>query len=478
MSAQPEHDTFEGPFWQVQGVFDPDGQQPDFSYTIGLHDRGLPELHLWAQPDAGEDPGADWKLSMRDRSHLLNEFADLAVRGRLGVGAEIERRYDAGQTILRFRIGPPADREVLEAYGIAPDAAVVPVHWSLHRAPEGPRGAMAPERERAAASAYREIQAGLLAGRRAPGGWSLPRTPSFAPDQRFGPRTPVVLARAAQLWQADDEVVADLLHAALLVEGAGMSLTYPTAVAGALARQVGRSRCLADVDEDVEDLVMWLTSRPAARARWRRVVRTFDAEGWAAVAPDERDRMARRCAGLLRDLLDMCLSVEVVADVADDDLLLSAHGPWLSGLRRGAPVPGVAWAAGPDVLAVVADLLAPLDLETLGIVAGIHEIAMTRGITEAPGYAELCLRLSGWALVSAAGCPWEPTLASLPGWRPLLEAVHSGVVAPLAPLQEWATCLSSALTHRWRLSNEDVCTLAAPFRQDLPLLEQRLNEPV
>jgi hypothetical protein len=478
MSAQPAHDTFEELFWQVQGVFDPDGQEPDFSYTIGLHDRGLPELHLWAQPDEGEDPGADWVLNTSDRGHLLNELARLAVRGRLGVGAELERRYDAGRTTLRFRVGPPADREVLEAYGIAPDASVLPVHWSLHRAPEGPRGAMTPEQEHAAASAYDEITAGLVEGRRAPTGWTLPRTPSFAPEQRFGPRTPVVLARAAQLWQADDETLADLLYAALLVESAGMSLTNPVAVAGALAREVGRSRCLADLHDDVEGLVSWLTTRPAARARWRRVVRTFDPEGWAAVAPDGRDGMARACAGLLRDLLGMCLSFEVVADVADDDLLLSARGPWLSGLRRGAPVPGDAWSAAPDVLAAVADLLAQLDVESLGTVAGIHQIAMTRGIREAPGYAALCQRLRGWALVSAAGCPWEPTLSSLPGWRPLLEAVPHGVVAPLAPLQAWATCVSSALTHRWRLSGADVRTLAAPFRQDLPLLERRLNAPV
>jgi len=30
MSVQSEHDTFEKPFWRVQGVFDPDGQKPDF----------------------------------------------------------------------------------------------------------------------------------------------------------------------------------------------------------------------------------------------------------------------------------------------------------------------------------------------------------------------------------------------------------------------------------------------------------------
>jgi hypothetical protein len=297
MSAQPAHDTFEEPFWQVQGVFDPDGQEPDFSYTIGLHDRGLPELHLWAQPDEGEDPGADWVLSTSDRGHLLNELARLAVRGRLGVGAELERRYDAGRTTLRFRVGPPADREVLEAYGIAPDASVLPVHWSLHRAPEGPRGAMTPEQEQAAASAYDEVTAGLVEGRRAPTGWTLPRTPSFAPEQRFGPRTPVVLARAAQLWQADDETVADLLYAALLVESAGMSLTNPVAVAGALAREVGRSRCLADLHDDVEGLVSWLTTRPAARARWRRVVRTFDPRGGRPWRPTDATAWRVRVRG-------------------------------------------------------------------------------------------------------------------------------------------------------------------------------------
>lgn len=317
-----------------------------------------------------------------------------------------------------------------------------------------------------------------MAGRRAPAGWSLPRAPSFAPGQRFGPRTPVVLARAAQLWQADEETLADLLHAALLVETSGMSLSHPTAVAGAVARQVGRSRCLADLHADVHGLVDRLTDRPASRARWRRAVRSFFGDEWAALGLHERDRMVQRCAGMLHDLLHMCLSVEAVADVADDELILSAHGPWLSGLRRGRPVPGDAWAAAPEILGVVSHLLAPLDVETLGIVAGVHQIAMTRGVTEAPGYADLCRRLSGWALVSAAGCPWDPTLASLPGWRPLLEAVPHGVLAPLALLEDWATCVSSALTHRLRLSGEDVRVLAAPFRQDLPLLERRLNEPV
>ena len=98
---------------------------------------------------------------------------------------------------------------------------------------------------------------------------------------------------------------------------------------------------------------------------------------------------------------------------------------------------------------------------------------MTTAILEAPGYGDLCRRLYGWAIVSAAGCPWEPTLSSLPAWR----AVHGGL-ASRELLGEWATCLSSALTHRWQLTGEDVRTLTALYREDLPLLEQRLNEPV
>ena len=68
MATQPADDRDESrPFWEVQIVFDPDGTGADFAYTIGLHTRGLPELHIWARPSLGDDPGADWMLSTRDR---------------------------------------------------------------------------------------------------------------------------------------------------------------------------------------------------------------------------------------------------------------------------------------------------------------------------------------------------------------------------------------------------------------------------
>lgn len=478
MSAQPDHDTYETPFWTVQGVFDPDGERPDFSYTIGLHGRGIPELHIWAQPDEGDDPGADWKLGQHDRCHLLNEFADLALRGQLGTGSELVRAYDAGHTRLRFRIGSAADRDVLEAYGIAPGASVLPVHWSLHRAAEGSRAGLSADDEREAAAVFREIRDGLVGNRRAPTGLSVPRTPSFEPGGRFGPRTPVVLARAAQLWQADDETLADLLHAAFLVESSGTSLSYPAAVARALARQAGRTACLDELHGPVHELVDWLTARPAATARWRRVVRALDGDGWATARTSERNLVAGWAAGMLHDLLRMCLSVEVVADLADEDLIRHAHGPWLSGLRRGDLVPGEAWHAPAHILEVVGGVLAPLDVEALATVGGRHELARAGRVLEAPGYGELSLRLAGWALVARAGCAWEPTLSSLPGWRRLLDSAPHARIAPVHALQHWATCLCSALVHRQRLSADDVRAFAAPFRADLPDLEHLLNSPL
>ena len=125
------------PFWQVQSVFDPDRGGHDFAYTIGLHERGLPELHLWARPTLGEDPGLDWVFSVRDRTMVLNELATKLVTGAIGVGSEICEEYDNGEAIVRYRVDPPGDREELEAYGIAHGAEVLPVRWSLERAAEG-----------------------------------------------------------------------------------------------------------------------------------------------------------------------------------------------------------------------------------------------------------------------------------------------------------------------------------------------------
>jgi hypothetical protein len=151
MATQPAHDRLDSePFWQVQIVFDPDGTGADFAYTIGLHTRGLPELHIWARPSLGEDPGSDWMLSTNDRGSVLNEFAGLMVAGRLVVGSEVTHEYDGGHTRVTYSVDPPGDREELEALGVPEGVEVLPVRWSLHRAAEGPLQPLTALAERAA----------------------------------------------------------------------------------------------------------------------------------------------------------------------------------------------------------------------------------------------------------------------------------------------------------------------------------------
>ena len=88
------------PDWQVTAVFDPDGKGKDFAYTVGLFERELPELHLWARPSLGDDPGADWKFSPRDCCGILNELAwqlvDREARDRRHLAARVRRRHGHG----------------------------------------------------------------------------------------------------------------------------------------------------------------------------------------------------------------------------------------------------------------------------------------------------------------------------------------------------------------------------------------------
>jgi hypothetical protein len=139
--------TFTLPF-SVQGVFDEEGLGRDFAYTIGLHHLGRPELLLRSRPSHGHDPGGgDWHLSLNDLGHLLNELGMRLLRGSISIGSEVTEVCDAGATVLRLRLDPPEPAENLEAYGVHPDALVVPVRWSLHRAGAAVPAVCAPSRQ-------------------------------------------------------------------------------------------------------------------------------------------------------------------------------------------------------------------------------------------------------------------------------------------------------------------------------------------
>jgi hypothetical protein len=79
----------------------------DFACTVGLADRDLPELHTWARPSEGDDPGFDWMLSDRDRHGVLMDFADDFVAGRVQVGSRRTQVYDDGLASVVYRLDAP-----------------------------------------------------------------------------------------------------------------------------------------------------------------------------------------------------------------------------------------------------------------------------------------------------------------------------------------------------------------------------------
>ena len=83
--------------WKVIVVIDPDGGGRDHAYTVGLHDRGRPELFLWARPTDGDDPGADWILSEYDLTSKLDQLGAQLIDGAVAPGATIEAPTTPGR---------------------------------------------------------------------------------------------------------------------------------------------------------------------------------------------------------------------------------------------------------------------------------------------------------------------------------------------------------------------------------------------
>jgi len=437
--------------WKVQAVFDPDGEGRDFAYTIGLHDRGLPELHIFGRPSLGEDPGADWLLSPQDRCGLLNALAWRLIDGELRVGDTWEEPHDDGLVTVRFRLDPPGDRDELEAYGIAPDAQVLPVRWSLHRPPIGPPR---PLTTRALQRARADCAA-LLADLPAvgdevvvPPGWELP--PAFEPGGDFGPLTPLVAGRVVELWSADAISLSNLMWAAITTE-AGGHLTWPATIAASVARGAGRVEEVERTGDAARAVVLLRTEQLDWPARLLELGAAMELEPNEAT-PEQFHQAAVR---VLSDLLWRVLATEVVADQLSAAQLLHGRGAWLTGLGPVGELPGRQWRAPRPVLDRLLGRLRPLPIPEPLAIAFRHRTA------EADDYRAVADRVHGWAVVSAAGCPWRGGLDRLPGCRSL---------GHVDDLQQWATVMTSAATHLNRLSARDLAALTAPYLDLLPEL--------
>ncbi|HET6627661.1 MAG TPA: hypothetical protein VFG63_14820, partial [Nocardioidaceae bacterium] len=317
-----------------------------------------------------------------------------------------------------------------------------------------------------------------------PRGWELPAEPSFDVSQRFGPMTPLVLARAAHIFRSDARTVGDFAVLANAVEDAA-SLSYPAVRARAIGRARGRTVALDAVEEALTRLFDEGPHDARLRRCWKQVVDDLMADSSRDQPGIRRSHVDHNVRGGLFTGTLACLAGEVVADLADEELRLWAAGPWEAASSSDGHL-GTGWHAAEPVLSTVRHVLAGLSAEARLCVGAAHYCRIMDlvpgGGSEVRAYAELRNRVTSWTLISAACCPRPSVLL---GECPDASTELGGVLAGLSGgldrisgLDDWLGCLTSILVHRARLSAEDVHVFAGPFAEVVPGLEQLLNEPV
>ncbi|MFZ5847677.1 MAG: hypothetical protein ACOYX5_09885 [Actinomycetota bacterium] len=479
MTTSPEWEsTSTEPPWIVQAVFDPDGEGSDFAYTIGLAELGLPELHIWARPSLGDDPGLDWRFTPRDLCGILNLLGGLLVDGELDVGSTLRRSADGGLATVELRVDPPGDREELGAYGVADGADVLPVRWSLSRPPIGPPRPVGDSVASAARERYDDLRARLQGTVSLPRGWALPDEPSFEVDQRLGPFTPLVLARAAHLGQADANTLADFLAVAELLDETG-ALSEPIVRGRALGRPVGRTEAFEQLHHFVDQLLDHWGKEFVSRRRWKAVVEQF----YAPPPPDRRITRAevdRQLRTLLHSAVEACLAGEVAFDVADEKLRLCSAGPWQAATTPDGR-PGPEWHAPDEVLLRVQELVHTLSADQVRRIAVAHQRAVavvTRRPSTTVRYGELVARLDALSLVSRAVLPPVLVTARPPGGPVSVPMTLDQVPVLGALFTDWLQCVTALLAHRARLPVQDIETFAEPFAEVVPDLGEMLASPL
>lgn len=449
------------PWWQVIAVLDEDGGS-GFAYTVGLAEQGRCELHVCARPTLGEDPGLNWRFSTHDLMHLLNECAWRLVDGRLAAGSEWEESYDAGQVTVRFTVAAATDAEQVEAFR-AGDVTVLPVRWSLHREPEGPLAPMSDEQQAVAARQYAAAVGRLPETAAVLPGWELPPAPDWSPEQRWGPRSPLVAAHAQLLAQATPRAMIEMLDLAFALSYRRMT-SHAIVSARAAARPAGRSAALERLIADASDLVDDL-GRTWGRAAWEAAV--------AWVNEDEDEPLEE---GIVKRLLGEVITPSLVSVATEDllpaDVVVHGAGPVACALTgRGLP-PAAAWEA-PQ-----------------------HVVDATRRLVVRAGARGLVAAASAWAWAdtdSDDDATARGAIASLsvttpslfPDWRAALPTALVREVRRLtasatdvADVQDWLSVLTTVLSHRARLALDTVELVVACGEHTMPGLRRLIDEPL
>ncbi len=302
-----------------------------------------------------------------------------------------------------------------------------------------------------AASAYEEI---IPKRSRAtvPGGWELPTGPSWDPEQRFGPRTPLVLARAAQLCSAsaDDWVnLADYVATAHVRAPTG----YALSVSRTSAREPGRAAAVERLESAVEDLMAgfgtsWAVPPAAA-------LRTSFGPGF--------DHLVEA----ITEAVVTHLVVESVADVLPIRVGRLGQGVVLAALAPPGVAPDGRWLCSQTVDRAVADLVTRTPLPDLIEVAA----AWDRTFWDEPGAPIL---VTSW---TSAGCS-RPVFELLdPASCTIAASTLRSQGLGLGALQVWLTSLATVLTERAALDPTAVELFLEAGRRVVGL-ERLVNSPL
>ena len=366
------------PGWQVISFLDPAGTGSDLAFTEGLSAFGLPELLLWARPTEGFDPGADWLLTHRERSRLLNRWAVELMAGQLTIGAEREERFDGGNTVARFRFGPPTLVSVLNHPYLPPGGRVISMAWSLlrqaplARPPSGPTPTVARRMERWITEAEAvTFSRGLRSGRLDHTVAALPPNPEASPSDRFGPMTPWVNARISQVLGVDAEAVAAFIGRTRLARCGRCEDCFLDDLLRLATRSHRAAQC-REASRVAQELSLAVTGAPRQpTALWHRVVTSENrpiistdepifvddhpvfpddepifAGGPEIVLAADDESAEESMRTLLSDGLELMLISAVLADVCSSAQIASATGPWEWALND-QRLPGRLWLARP-----------------------------------------------------------------------------------------------------------------------------------
>lgn len=459
MSNSGSHDRT--PDWQVLAVFDEHGEGRDFAYTVGLGQRGLPEIQMWAYPSTGDDPGHDWRFSNRDMMSILNDVAWRLIDGRISAGDTWEEPFDAGLVAVRFQLDPAVDAEEVEAFQAAP-TDVHPLRWSLHRPPEGDLVPMSANAREEAERQFDDVLDSLPGGLQAVPGWDLPRVADWAPDQRWGPRTPNVLAAAAVIRAFSADSMIALVNLTFALEARHL-VSDPQVVAAAAAREVGRTPRLRQLQDDLDEIVggmgtRWGHDAWAAANDWLN-------DGEPEPFPEDR----------LRAMVGSVISSHLLSVAVEDRLslpdVLAGLGPLAAvGCMRGAP-PDHRWHASEHVIERVIRLVEAAGPERTVMAAQAWADSVEDEATDAQATI---------VVISIRNAAMFPYLFSgePPGVLAGLLSVANERGVKEWVVQDWLTTIATVLTYRVEIGESIVELLLGCGTPHMPGLVAVVNSPI